>query len=127
MHENSTLLTRAGESLAAAKFLMEGGYPSQAASRAYYSMLYLAHALVGKDDIPLSEESKVIAAFGGVVAAGKAGVDLHAFLIDAYALRIAADEKCAHLLPEEAKEQISHAEEFLKLAERLIGPIPTED
>ena len=125
--EQIALLIEARESISAARFLLEGGYAKYAASRAYYSMLYVAYALLGNESMPLSEESKVVAAFGEVVHAGKVSIEFHQFLIEAHALRIAVDEKCASLIPEEAEEQIAHAEQFLELAERLIGPIPTEE
>lgn len=127
MEEKAKLLVKARRSIEAAKYLMAGGYAGSAASQAYYSMLYNAYALLVTEGISLSEEAKAIATFGEVVCAGKASIEFHAFLIDAYALRIAADEKRADILREEAQEQIAHAEQFLELAERLIGPIPTED
>jgi hypothetical protein len=47
------LLEEARDSIAAARLLLDGGFPGYAASRAYYAMFYVAEALL--EDEELSE------------------------------------------------------------------------
>ena len=62
--EISELLERARLSQKAAANLLRDGFPGFAASRAYYSMFYVAQALLLSKDMSFSSHSAVIAAYG---------------------------------------------------------------
>jgi uncharacterized protein (UPF0332 family) len=69
----------------------------------------------------------VIAAFGQHFArTGKVPVEFHRLLLAAQDLRHSVDYSPPHAVTlDQAREQIAHAEAFLSLAERLIGPLPS--
>jgi uncharacterized protein (UPF0332 family) len=122
------LLEEARDSLAAAKLLLTGGYPGYSASRAYYAMFYIAEAFLEGEELAFSKHSAVIAAFGKHFAhPGKVPTELHRYLLEAQELRHAGDygprERVTH---EQAVEQIARAEQFLKVAEGLLGPLPSK-
>lgn len=124
--DQQELLMKARDSLAAARLLSDGGYPGFAASRAYYTMFYVAQAFLEGEGLSFSKHSGVIAAFGQHFAhTGRAPVTFHRFLIDAQRLRQSGDyDTHDHVTPEQAREQIDRAQQFLEVAERLIGPVP---
>jgi uncharacterized protein (UPF0332 family) len=126
--DQQELLEKACESLEAAKLLLEGGYPDFAASRAYYAMFYIAQAFLEGEGLAFSRHSAVIAAFGQHFAhTGKVPTNFHGFLLEAQDLRHSGDYGPPHAVTlDQAREQIAHAEEFLALAERLIGPLPPD-
>jgi uncharacterized protein (UPF0332 family) len=68
----------------------------------------------------------VIAAFGQHFARpGRVPVDFHRYLLAAQDLRHSSDYGPLHALTlDQAREQITRAEAFPSLAERLIGPLP---
>ena len=70
-----------------------------------------------------SKHSAVIAAFGQHFArTGKVPTRFHRFLLEAQDLRHSGDYGPPHAVTlDQAREQIARAEEFLELAERLIG------
>lgn len=126
--EQQELLQQAQDSLNAAKWLMKGEYPGYAAARAYYAMFYIAEAFLEGDRSSFSRHSAVIAAFGRVFAKQKrVPVEFHRYLIEAQAVRHSGDygERQAVNF-DQAQVQIDRAEDFLQLAQRLIGPLPVE-
>jgi uncharacterized protein (UPF0332 family) len=64
MSEQAALLRQAHDSLAAAKLLDAQGYHGFAASRAYYTMLYIAEPFLLGEGLAFSRHSGVPAAFG---------------------------------------------------------------
>ena len=120
------LLKKARDSLAAARLLLNGGYPAFAISRAYYTMFYVAEAFLEGEEMAFSKHSAVIAAFGQHFAhTGKVPLRFHRILVEAEKLRHQADYGLPDdMTLEQAQQQIAHAEQFLELAERLIGPLP---
>ena len=62
--EQQELLLKAQQSLEAAKLLLHNDYPDYATSRAYYTMFYVASALLAGEGLGFSKHSAVIAAFG---------------------------------------------------------------
>jgi uncharacterized protein (UPF0332 family) len=124
--EQADLLVQAHDSVAAAKVLHTEGHHGFAASRAYYAMFYVAEAFLLGKGLAFSKHSGVHAAFGEHFA--KTGIvqpEFHRYLIRGMAVRHAGDYgKARKVTPEEAAEQITRAEQFLELAERLIGPLP---
>ena len=126
MPEQRELLMQARDSLSAAKLLDASGYHGFAASRAYYTMFYIAEAFLLGKGLAFSKHSGVHAAFGEHFAnTGVVPSDFHRYLIRGMGVRHAGDYgKLKTVTPEESEEQITHAEQFLELAERLIGPLP---
>lgn len=123
------LLVQASDSLRASRVLHAEGFSGFAASRAYYSMFYVAQAFLEGEGLALSRHSATIAAFGEHFA--KTGVvpsEFHRHLIRGMELRQAGDYGGVQsVTAEEAAEQITQAQRFIELAERLIGPIPPHD
>jgi uncharacterized protein (UPF0332 family) len=127
MPEQADLLCQARDSLAAAKILNAQGYHGFAASRAYYTMFYIAEAFLLGQGLAFSRHSGVHAAFGErIVKTGIVPSEFHRYLIRGMEVRHAGDygRGSTTITPQEALQQIAHAEEFLALAERLIGPLP---
>ncbi len=124
--DQQELLEEARDSIGAARLLLSSGYPGYAASRAYYAMFYIAEAFLEGEGMAFSKHSAVIAAFGQHFAqTGKVPVEFHRFLIDGQDLRHTGDYGERHAVTfDQAQEQVGHAEQFLELAERLIGPLP---
>lgn len=127
--DQKELLEEARESISAAKLLLMGGYSGYAASRSYYAMFYIAEAFLEGLGMSFSRHSAVIAAFGQhFVQTGKVPVEFHRFLLEAFELRHKGDYGLRHAVAhEQGQEQIARAEQFLKVAEGLIGPLPTLD
>lgn len=123
------LLIAARDSLSAARLLLESGYSGYAASRAYYSMFYVAEAFLETRGLAFSKHSAVIAAFGREFAnAGVVPVELHGYIIEAQETRHKGDYGgTGSVDSDEAAKQIERAECFLGVAQQLIGPIPPED
>lgn len=123
------LLQKAVSSLSAAKLLLKGGYPDFAASRAYYTMFYIAEAFLEGEGMSFSKHSAVIAAFGKHFAhTGKISVEFHRYLIEAQEARNTGDYGLSQAVkPDQAQEVISHAEMFLETAINLIGSIGPDE
>jgi len=90
--EVQALLTKARESVDAAKLLGGKSYWAFTASRAYYAMFYAAEALLLAKGLSFSSYSAVIAAFGKEFAKSNAlDPKFHRYLIDGQDLRNAGD------------------------------------
>jgi uncharacterized protein (UPF0332 family) len=92
-------------------------------------MFYIAEALLLGKGLAFSKHSGVHAAFGEhFVKTGVAPPEFQRHLIRGMEVRHAGDYgRGRSVTPEEAAAQIAHAEQFLSLAEQLIGPIPPND
>lgn len=123
------LLISARDSLAAAQLLLDGGFSGFAASRAYFAMFYVAEAFLEGEGLSFSKHSAVISAFGQHFAkTGKVPIVLHNFLLEAQEHRHRGDyDQSDSVTHDQARQQISHAAEFIEVAERLIGPIPPRE
>jgi len=119
------LLAKARQSLSAAKLMLDGGYPDYAASRAYYTMFYIAEAFLEDKGLSFSK-SGVISAFDRKFArTGRVPVKFHQYLIRAQELRNAGDYgQLDAVTSDRAAESIAQAEEFLELAQNAIGTLP---
>lgn len=62
--EQLELLLKARQSLSAASLLLENGFSDYAASRAYYTMFYIAEAFLLGVRLSYSSHAAVIGAFG---------------------------------------------------------------
>jgi uncharacterized protein (UPF0332 family) len=126
MEEQEALLRKALESVRAAKLLLENSLPDFAASRAYYAMFYVASAMLIGTGERFSKHSAAISAFGRCfVKSGQVDARFHRYLIDAQDNRIIGDYSSTQTLTDaQATELISQAEEFLALADNLLGSPP---
>lgn len=96
------LLDKALQSIRAAQLLLNEGYFSFAASRAYYSMFYAVEALLLSRELSFSRHSGVIAAFGKeFVKTGAFDSRFHRRLLHAFKLRNAGDYGAVHAVSEE--------------------------
>jgi uncharacterized protein (UPF0332 family) len=123
--DQEELLTKAQQSLEAAKLLLDGGFPGFAASRAYYAMFYVAQAFLEGEGLSYSKHSAVIAAFGQHFAReGRIPVEFHRYLIDAMAARQDADyAQFSEIDRVSAQKHIDHAAQFIAEAARLINTV----
>jgi uncharacterized protein (UPF0332 family) len=121
--EQTALLRKAGESLRAAQLLATNELLDFAASRAYYTMFYVAEAFLLNEGLTFSSHAAVISAFGRDFArTGRVPVEFHRYLIDAQDLRNQGDYDIDSAITEsQVNELIGHAQQFLELAERLLG------
>jgi len=124
--EQIALLRKAAESLRAAELLATNELFDLAASRAYYTMFYVAEAFLLNEGLTFSSHAAVISAFGRDFArTGRVPVEFHRYLIDAQDLRNQGDYDIDSAITEaEANQLIAQAEQFLELAERLLGDFP---
>jgi uncharacterized protein (UPF0332 family) len=124
--EQIALLRKAGESLRAAELLATNELLDFAASRAYYTMFYVAEAFLLNEGLTFSSHAAVISAFGRDFArTGRVPVEFHRYLIDAQDLRNQGDYDIDSAITEdEANELIGKAKQFLELAQRLLGDLP---
>jgi uncharacterized protein (UPF0332 family) len=124
--EQIALLRKAAESLRAAELLATNELFDFAASRAYYTMFYVAEAFLLNEGLTFSSHAAVISAFGRDFArTGRVPVEFHRYLIDAQDLRNQGDYDIDSAITEaEANQLIAQAEQFLELAERLLGDFP---
>ena len=82
--EIQRFLDYAEESHKAAKALIDGGFIGFSAAQSYYTMFYLAEALLLSKELTFSSHSATIAAFGKEFAkSGLLDPKFHRFLIDA--------------------------------------------
>jgi len=118
----SALLAKAEESLSVAQILATEGHHGFAASRAYYSMLYVAEALLTSLGKAYSSHGGVIGAFGREFAkSGQLNAKLHRWLIDAQDIRNVGDYGVGTDVPaEQAKEVISQAQEFIAVGKDYL-------
>jgi uncharacterized protein (UPF0332 family) len=127
--EQYTLLVWAREDLESARLLAAGGYSRGATSRAYYAMFSTARALLLSRGLDVSSHAAVIATFGKEFAkSGLVPREAHRRLLDAQDARLSADYATdSTIAAEQVQVLLTHAEEFLALAERMLGPIPPAD
>ena len=89
-------------------------------------MFYVAEAFLLNEGLTFSSHAAVISAFGRDFArTGRVPVEFHRYLIDAQDLRNQGDYDIDSAITEaEANQLIAQAEQFLELAERLLGDFP---
>ena len=124
--EQLELILKSRESICAARLLLDNGFPGYAAARAYYAMFYIAEAFLDGEGMSFSKHSAVIGAFGREFArTGRVPAEFHRFLIDAQDLRNSGDYGGIDTVTvEQAAELINCAEQFIELAQNLIGTLP---
>ncbi len=116
-------LTRAEQSVEAARELAEKGYHDFAASRAYYAAFYAATALLLNEDVELSKHSAVIASIHqGFVKTGRLSKEHGKNLNWLFELRSVGDYGGpAHVSCNDAEQAIQAAESFLSAVRILIA------
>ena len=127
--DQKDLMWKARTGLKAARVMLEEGFPGFAASRAYYTMFYIAEALLEGEGMAFSKHSAVIAAFGKHFAqTGRVPAEFHRWLIKAQIARIQGDYNAPETVSlEEARLQVERAEQFFRMAVELLGPVPDEN
>jgi uncharacterized protein (UPF0332 family) len=121
--EQEALVSKARETLRAAKLLVANRLIDSAASRAYYTMFYLAGALLLGKGLSFAKHGSLIAAFGQhLVKTGELPARFHRYLINAQDNRIEGDYSTqSNLTQTQVETMIAQAEEFLLLAEQMLG------
>lgn len=116
--EIQQLLDYAEESHQAAKVLIDGGFTGFAAAQSYYTMFYLAEALLLSKGLYYSSHSALIAAFGKEFAkTGLLAPKFHRYLIDAEERREDGHYGGGRKISDEdALESYQWAVEFKKMA-----------
>ena len=118
----SLLVDKAKDSLGAARVLLKGGYFDFAASRAHYSMFYIAEAMLMQIGKSYSKHSAVISAFGReYTKAGLMDSKFHRWLIDAQDFRNIGDYGVeTHISEDDANSICEWTSEFIKQAEEIL-------
>jgi uncharacterized protein (UPF0332 family) len=113
------LLVKAQRSFEAAESLLEDGHADFSASRAYYGCFYTAEALLFSRGLSYSRHSQVVAQFGRHFAkTEELDARYHRLLIEAFALRQAADYSATPetVSEEDAEHTIQEGKDFLSAA-----------
>jgi len=123
--EIEELLERARLSQKAAANLLRDGFANFAASRAYYSMFYVAQALLLSKDMSFSSHSAVIAAYGKEFAKTKLlNPEFHRLLLEAQDRRNVGDYGMIGGIEDaEAQEIMDWSKKFLKAAEKYFTQV----
>jgi len=113
--EQDQLFQKAQQSLNAAKYLLTGDYYDFAVSRAYYTMFYIASAILLEDNLTFSKHSGVISALGREFAkTERIPLEFHCQLKEAQDLRNLGDYGEVNIISQqEAELQIQRAEDFV--------------
>lgn len=121
--EIKELLERAKLSQKAAATLLRDDFANFATSRAYYSMFYIAQALLLSKDLSFSSHSAVIAAYGKEFAKTKLlDPEFHRLLMEAQDTRNIGDYgMIGEVEVSEAQEIINWSKKFLKAAEKYLS------
>lgn len=120
--EQQFLLEKAQRSLLAAEQLLQKGFYEFSVSRAYYSMFYVAEALLDKEGLSFSSHAAVIGAFGRVLSKPqKVPQEFHRYLIDAQAQRTSADyDLQPNMSSEDAQKMMAQAQSFIDLGVQYL-------
>jgi len=121
--EGQSLLRKGEQSIQAAELLLQQGFTSFAASRAYYAMFYAAEALLLSKGLSFSRHSAVIAAFGEHFAKTRLlPPKLHRYLIQGFEERQVGDygteveisSRAAELAIQPARKFLAVATDYLR-------------
>jgi uncharacterized protein (UPF0332 family) len=120
--EVKALLEKARRSQNAAAKLLKDGDVDFAASRAYYSLFYIAEALLLSRGLSFSSHSAVIANFGKEFAkTGTLNPKFHHYLMESQDRRNIGDYSVlAQVTPDQVREMLGWAKEFIKVAENYF-------
>jgi uncharacterized protein (UPF0332 family) len=120
------LLDKSSHSLRAARLLLEGEELESAISRVYYSMFYVAEALLFERGLAFRKHSAVHAAFGREFAKTRMlDPKYHRWLLKAFEDRLQTDYGIeATVTDEDVETALARAEEFLDQARTLLNASP---
>ncbi|MEW6601543.1 MAG: HEPN domain-containing protein [Nitrospirota bacterium] len=123
--EVKKLIEKAEHALEVAEKLMNGGYPSDAASKIYYSMYYAAQALLKSEGIDVIRHSAVESAIGYYFAkTGRIDPKYHRMLIDARKIREIADYDIQEeIIDPTASLKIEEGKSFLAAIKKILGSL----
>ncbi len=121
--EIQVLLERAEESHQAAKVLLDEGFSNFSAAQSYYTMFYLAEALLYSKGLKFSSHSAVIAAYGKEFAKTQAlDPKFHRCIIITEQRRETGHYgEESNVTDEEARESLEWAEEFVQTVKTYLG------
>ena len=121
------LLRKARSSLRAAELLAHEGLFDFAVSRAFDTMFYVGRALLPEKRLTDKQHWAVVSAFGQYLAnPALAQSEFHMYLLDGGIGCLFEDYDAHTGLPKDAAmEQLQRAHQFLDIAARLIGPLPS--
>ena len=116
-------LFRAEKSLAAARSLLKENFLEDALSRAYYSILHAARAVLLAEGVSVSSHRAVRRLFGhNLIKPGKLAVRLAKILAEEQDDRFLADyDAWFHAERERAEKRVSEAAEFLAAINVFLG------
>jgi len=121
--EVKRLLDRAERALDVAEELLDDNYPSDAASKVYYSMYYATQALLRAENIEVTKHSAVESALGYYFAkTGRIDPKYHRMLIDARKVREIADYDIDEEIVEPvASLKVEEGKAFVSAIKKLLG------
>lgn len=121
--EARRLIEKSEHALEVARKLSEDGYPSDAASKIYYSMFYAAQALLVTEEIYVVKHSAVESAFGyHFVKTGRIDPKYHRMLMDARKVREIADYDIQEEIVEPvASLKLEDGKAFFSAIKGLLG------
>ncbi len=124
--EQAHLLRQAQESFRSARLLANQGRYDLAASRARDVMFGVAAAILAGQSLAFARRAEIAAAFREQFEeTGLVPAELSHCLSKALDARTPSDD-FGRTLRDNALEQLDHAERFLELSQRLIGPVPDD-
>ena len=117
-------MNKAERALISARRLLDVDDAEAAAGRAYYSMFYVAEALLTEEGLSFSKHSGVQSALGvHFVKSGRLNARHHRNLLAAFNKRIAADYGVdAVVSKDEVEAMIRNAREFYEDAKQIMNP-----
>ena len=118
------LLNLADESHQAAKVLLDKGFIRFSAAQSYYTIFYLAQAILLSKGLTFSSHSAVVAAYGKEFArTGLLDPKFHRYIIDAQIVREAGHygEEREVVTNEQAVKSFQWAEEFMQAVKEYFG------
>ena len=117
------LMLNAEETLRAAEVLFKEEYLRDAINRAYYSVFYVAEALLNEKDLRYSKHGTVHGAFAQFFIKTKIfDQKYHKLLTSAFRRRMMGDyEELTKFNPEEVSQIIEQAWEFLRTAKNYLA------
>lgn len=127
---SSKLLNKALDTIEAAEALLNIDKAEISVGRAYYSMFYVAEALLYNEfDLKLNKHGQVIAAYGKNFAKTKAlDPKYHRWLRDGFEKRISGDYGVDTGIENDiASDMINQAREFLEAAQKYLQTSADEE
>jgi uncharacterized protein (UPF0332 family) len=121
--EIQILLDRARESHAAAKFLLDKGFANFSAGQSYYTMFYLAEAILYSIGLRFSSHSALVAAYGKEFAKTRLlDPKFHRYILVTQKRRETGHYGRENTVTsEEAHESIQWAGEFMQAVKAYLG------